>query len=79
MDYRHIFRDLRIDRDLKQSDIAEICGVSDAAVGHWENLKRDMRIDCIVKLCSFYGVSADYVLGLSERKQETGSNNKEDP
>ncbi len=68
MDYRHVFRDLRCDHDLKQQDIANICNVSDATVGHWENLKRDMRIDCIVKLCKYYNISADYVLGLSSKK-----------
>lgn len=70
MDYRHIFRDLRIDNDLKQSDIANICGVSDATVGHWENLKRDMRIDCIIKLCKHFNVSSDYVLGLTNDKRK---------
>lgn len=64
MDYRQKFKELRIDNDLLQSDIARICNVSDATVGHWENLKRDMRIDCIVKLCLFYKVSSDYILGL---------------
>lgn len=69
MDYRQIFRDLRCDNDLTQEDIAKICNVSDATVGHWENLKRDMRIDCIIKLCLFYDISADYVLGLTKTKR----------
>lgn len=68
MDYRQIFKNLREDKDLKQQDIADIFGVSDATVGHWETGKRDMRIDCIIKLCKFYDVSADYVLGLSNCK-----------
>lgn len=68
MDYRQIFKNLREDHDLKQQDIANICNVSDATVGHWENCKRDMRIDCIVKLCKFYDISADYVLGISNCK-----------
>ena len=68
MDYRQRFRDLRIDNDLKQEDIARICGVSDATVGHWENGRRDMRIDCIIKLCRYYGVSSDYIFGLSDKK-----------
>lgn len=67
-DYRQIFKELREDKDLTQQAIADICNVSDATVGHWENFKRDMRIDCIVKLCKFYDVSADYVLGLSNCK-----------
>lgn len=66
MDYRQKFKQLRIDNDLLQSDIAVICKVSDATVGHWETGKRDMRIDCIEKLCRYYKVSADYILGLPE-------------
>lgn len=69
MDYRLKFKELREDKDLKQKEIAEICGVSDATVGHWENLKRDMRIDCIVKLCEFYKVSSDYILGVNLDKK----------
>lgn len=68
MDYRQIFKNLREDNDLTQQQIADICNVSDATVGHWENEKREMRIDCIVKLCKFYQISADYVLGLSNCK-----------
>ena len=66
MDYRQKFQNLRNDRDLTQQQIADLCGVSDATVGHWETKKRDMRIDCIMKLCLFYGVSADYILGLPD-------------
>lgn len=69
MDYRLKFKELREDRDLKQQEIADICGVSDATVGHWENLKREMRIDCIVKLCEFYKVSSDYILGVNLDKK----------
>ncbi|MBQ7860763.1 MAG: helix-turn-helix transcriptional regulator [Clostridia bacterium] len=65
MDYRHKFKDLRVDNDLTQQNIAEICGVSDATVGHWENLKRDMKIDSIVKLCRFYNVSPEYIFGFT--------------
>ena len=65
MDYRHKFKELRVDNDLTQQNIAEICGVSDATVGHWENLKRDMKIDSIVKLCRFYNVSPEYIFGFT--------------
>lgn len=64
MDYRQKFYNLRIDNDLTQQDVADICGVSDATVGHWETGRRDMRIDNIIKLCSYYKVSSDYILGL---------------
>ncbi len=66
MDYRKRFHNLRIDKDLSQQEIADICGVSDATVGHWENGRRDMKIDSIIKLCKFYNVSADYIFGLPD-------------
>lgn len=40
MDYRQKFKNYRIDNDLTQQDVAQICDVSDATVGHWETLKR---------------------------------------
>lgn len=64
MDYRQKFYNLRIDNDLTQQDVANICGVSDATVGHWETGRRDMKIDSIIKLCYYYKISADYILGL---------------
>ncbi len=65
MDYRQIFKNLRIDNDLKQEDIAKICNVSDATVGHWENKRREMKIDSIIKLCEYYDVSPEYILGFT--------------
>lgn len=63
MDYRQKFKNLRIDNDLKQEEIAKICNVSDATVGHWETGRRDMKIDSIIKLCLFYNVSPEYIFG----------------
>lgn len=70
MDYRQKFKNYRIDNDLTQQDVAQICDVSDATVGHWETLKRHMHIDSIITLCKYYNVSSDYILGLikDERK-----------
>ena len=65
MDYRQKFKNLRIDNDLKQEDIAKICNVSDATVGHWETQRRDMKVDCIIKLCIFYNISPEYILGFT--------------
>ena len=64
MDYRQRFKEQRIDNDKLQKDISKICNVSDATVGHWENQIRHMPIDAIIKLCKFYNISADYMLGL---------------
>lgn len=66
MDYRLKFKELRIDNDLSQKQVAEVCGISDATVGHWETLRRDMNIDSIKTLCKFYNVSADYIFDFTD-------------
>ena len=64
LDYRTRLMELRLDHKLTQKDVAELCGISDATVGHWENLKRHVSLTCLTRLCAHYGVSADYILGL---------------
>lgn len=48
MDYRLKLRNLRIDSDLKQCDIAAICNVSAKEVSHWETLKRGMDASYVI-------------------------------
>lgn len=57
---------LREEKGLFQSDIAKILGVSVAAVGFYENEKRDMSPDTIIKLAQFFNVSTDYLLGKTD-------------
>lgn len=59
---------LREEKGLFQSDIAKILGVSVAAVGFYENEKRDMSPDTIIKLAEYFGVSTDYLLGKSDKR-----------
>jgi len=64
MDYRLRFKNLRNDNDLKQTDVAKLCSVTYKTVSHWENLRHDMPLDCIRKLCIYYKVSSDYILDI---------------
>lgn len=57
---------LREEKGLFQSDIAKFLDVSISAVGFYENEKRDMSPDTIVKLANYFGVSTDYLLGKSD-------------
>ena len=57
---------LREEKGLFQSNIARILGVSIAAVGFYENEKRDMSPDTIIKLAEYFGVTTDYLLGKSD-------------
>lgn len=59
-----IIRALREDNDLYQKDLANILQTSQSYYAQYENNKRKLPIDHLTKLCLYYNVSADYILGL---------------
>lgn len=62
-------KDLRVERKLTLEQLAEQTGLSKAALGNYEaNDTKDISHYAIIKLARFYGVTADYLLGLSEMK-----------
>ena len=62
-------KDLRVERGLTLEQLAEQTHLSKSALGSYEgdNLK-DISHYALIKLAKFYGVTADYLLGLSETK-----------
>lgn len=68
MEYWEIFRDLRQERGLTQQQIAQILQTSQQYYGKYENGIRPMPIEHLITLCKFYNVSADWVLGLKEKR-----------
>ncbi|MBP3685666.1 MAG: helix-turn-helix transcriptional regulator [Clostridia bacterium] len=68
MDYVKRIRDLREDRDLTQARIAEVLGTSQTMYARYERGANELPIRHLLKLCEFYHVSADYLLGRSEEK-----------
>ncbi len=57
-------KDLREDRDLTQKEIAKILNIKQNTYSQYEVGKRQIPTDAIIKLCLFYNISADYILGL---------------
>ena len=62
--YRRI-RDLREDRDLKQRQIADYLCCSQQVYSNYELGQRDIPTDVLIRLSDYYGVSVDYLLGLT--------------
>ncbi len=69
MKYIKIMRDLREDRDLTQQQVANILGTSQTMYARYERGANELPIHHLLLLCDFYNVSADYLLGLSEKKR----------
>ena len=62
-------KDLRVERHLTLEQLAEQTGLSKSALGKYESEDfKDISPYAIATLAKFYGVSADYLLGLTENK-----------
>ncbi len=55
-------RDLREDRDLSQSQVAEAIGITQRKYSYLETGVQQWTDDLLVKLSTYYGVSIDYLL-----------------
>ncbi len=69
MEYAYVkrIRDLREDHDKTQQEIADMLGTSQTMYARYERGANELPLRHLVKLCRYYRVSADYVLGLSDR------------
>ncbi len=56
-------RDLREDRDLNQTQVATILGMSQTGYSKYETGENDMPTEILINLADFYGVSIDFLLG----------------
>ena len=59
-------KSLRLERKILQKDIASDCGIALRSFKYYESGERKPDSDIIIKLCRYFNVSADYLLGLSD-------------
>lgn len=62
--YHEILKELRIDNDLTQEQVANIIGTTQGYYSKYELGIREIPLSRLKKLCLFYKVPSDYVLGL---------------
>ena len=68
--YQKRIRDLREDSDKTQQEIADILGTSQTMYARYERGANEIPVHHIITLCRYYRVSADYILGLSDKRQK---------
>ena len=61
-------RDLREDADLKQRHIAELLEMTAQQYSLYERGDREIPFHHVITLAKYYGVSIDYIAGLTNRK-----------
>lgn len=59
-------KELRIETELTQGELAKVLGITQDSISLWEKGKRIPDTPYIAKLAEYFGVSADYLLGLSD-------------
>lgn len=64
-------KELRIEKDLSQSKLAELFNISQQAVSHYEKGIRGIDSSLITNLAKFFDVSTDYLLGISNIRNYT--------
>lgn len=69
MTYRERMRALREDNDLTQREVAKVINKSQQGYSHIEDGRAELKIEDMIKLCKFYGVSSDYFIGISDQKK----------
>lgn len=69
-DYRARLRGVREDRDLTQAEVGKILNKSQQGYNHIEAGRAELKIDDLLKLCQFYNLTADYLVGLSDQPQK---------
>lgn len=64
--YNEKMKELRETRQITQATIAEVLQITKQQYHLYESGKRELPIKHLIVLCKYYGVSADYILGLEK-------------
>ncbi len=62
-------RAMREDRDLNQTKVAKLLGMSQTGYSKYETGENDIPTQVLIKLARFYDTSVDYLLGLTDQSQ----------
>lgn len=62
--FKEKLKELRMEKNLSQTELAQKLNVSQRSVSHWEIGSRQPDFETLELLANFFEVSADYLLGL---------------
>jgi len=66
--------ELRRSRGLSQKETADALGVSQALLSHYEKGIRECGLDFLCRAAAYFDVSCDYLLGMSDTKDDFAEN-----
>lgn len=64
--YGERLRELRCEKGLTKKQLAEKLNISQKSLSKYERESLDLSTELIVRICRYFQVSADYLLGLDD-------------
>jgi transcriptional regulator with XRE-family HTH domain len=65
-------KDLRVDADKTQLEIAEELHMQRSVYRRYESGQREIPVWAVISLAKYYKTTADYILGLSAKRHRSG-------
>ena len=72
-----ILKRMRIDAGKTQKQLSHDLSIGQATISQWESGASKPTADALIALSHYYGVSADFILGISRDKEGDGKLNDE--
>ena len=66
MDIVQNLRKIRMQKGYSQMEIAEVLDTTQQQYSKYENGLNEIPVRHVITLCKFYGISSDWLLGLTE-------------
>ncbi len=70
MQFYQRLKDLREDRDMTQTQVAELINTTTQQYNRYETGKRELPMHHFITLAKFYNVSLDYLAGLIDEPRK---------
>lgn len=61
-------RNLREERELNQTELGKVLGMTQRKLSYIECGKCEPSIDDIIAICKYFNISADYLLGITKNR-----------
>lgn len=68
-------RELRIEKGLKQEELAQLFNVSKTTICQYETNKQEPNLTLLVEIAKYFKVTTDYLLGLENEDYTKSYNN----
>ncbi len=62
-------KDIREDHDVTQQELASYLSISQNTYSQYENGKRQLPLETLIRLADYFGTSTDYILERTDQSQ----------